>query len=475
MPTPEMIEKEKRKELIILRNIHEQALELLSLPSFGIFTKSRKLISLMAQNKVADYCEKTNRLAISLDHARTCLEIAAENVATKRPFLLGSNSYSVGGAPSLIETGVFRETIKGKLYEPVSRPATLKDAEEAIRIISHYQDIFQIGDSPVKPVYPRIKQGPSYYRYRLAKMLDEILHEETIRDLGVAELDDKQILEFLEERFMHWFDPIDSPLRANDELIEKLLRSVMLGANVAIASMPQGTINAPHTPYGLAVQSRAEIYAGIVFAVTANKNAFCVYAAYPCPTDYITGEMIHGSLEHNLMCALEARINIEITGLATDQAGGTNDQEFTTDRFGNLNEKLFRQGDMGRRLITAAKVRRLRQPCGFVKNTGIFNLGNLIIEANLIREHRKELQMKKDKGESIPQIDILCLTEDPDALCVIVEQVERGVGFKENCYHTTQTMMWWSEWIRNLRNFYRDSPEVLELFPEDLQNSKILY
>jgi len=410
----EKIVKKDKEELEFYKRVHENAKRVLW--DVGFKLTNPEIIELLENTKKAVYDTGTGRIHIfydplnGIDYVQECVDLS---VKAKENFkrMPSYNSFSLGGAVPFIE----------EEKEEEWRLATYDDVKRSAKMAAEYQDVIQVWDSPIY-----VYKGS---RFETAKILDETVPQ--LKEIGVEEMTDDEVKHFLSDDWMHWFDPVHSPLTGSKREMSALLRSARLGATLAIASMPMAGYSAPYTPEGLLTMGHSEVLFGNCIAQTANPGIVCIHAGYPCPTEKY--QMIHGSLEHNLINAAMARLNMWVTGLPTDQAGATNSLPRT-------NTQAYEEGRNGRNLFRSTGFHVIRQAFGFVNNTAAFNF----------EKFEKEIEHERNDREKINlQLDKLFIPDDPKVMEVITR---RGSSLYMDDMHTLANYgIVWEDWVQKFK------------------------
>jgi trimethylamine:corrinoid methyltransferase-like protein len=404
----------------ILSRIHENALWVLCYPGVKVH-RCPEAKEILEESGVATYDQASGRILFHEPAVvQHYVDIAVEAGLNSFPLRPWSGSYSLGGAVTWVPTGTFNK----KTGEEIWRSPTLEDVCVMSELAVDYQDLFPMWCRPF---------FIDKHHYETAKIMDSKVPQ--LKSMGMVELSDNQVVEFCGPEWVHWTDAVMSPLVALRRETVSIIRSAKLGAQLALASMPVSPA-APYTPEGLLTLAHAEVLFQIVLAQIANPGTVCIHAGYPCAPLWPPRGMAHGTFSHNAINAAMARINMVITRLPSNQAGGTTSEL-------KVNGKALADGRIGRRLLRLLGFDSIRQAFGFGANTAFFSLVKFLQETRLERV---------DRRKPITRLPVLLLPEDPKVMDTICTYAVSGNFY--NADNTLNNSGVWKDWEVNFVNFY---------------------
>jgi len=385
--------------------IHSNAKKVLEEAGFKLFSKDIRTI--LEGTGMAGYDEKTGHIHILKDYTQECIDRAPKKLKVDP----GRNSFGLGGRLQLIEEkpAIHEE---GYFINQEVRPATYTDLKWAVDYIANNTDVIKFSHTPIGV--------PNGNLYRMARIMHDNLPNDFLKGISMAEMGDKEVSQFVSPDWVHIFCGVESPLTEIPEKMGGIVRSARLGANLGLSTMPMSGTNAPQTPEGLLTLCHAEVLFMIVVAQTVCPEVTCIHYGFPCPTKNYY--MMFGSIQHAMMNAAMAHLNMEVTKLPAMQSAGSTHQPY-------LNSESLEEGIKCRAFLRHVGFHMMRHAFGTTHNTNFFSFQKLVLDVEAERN-----KLGKEEGEIV-------IPEDKQACDVIIRKGS-DPNYMED-YHTTQNIMCW--------------------------------
>lgn len=374
------------------------------LEEVGVYCDNKEIIDLLESTQLTGYDSHTNRIHITRDLIKICLDATPR----KSKFPIPNRSFGPGGIAAFVEQGddyieccidthmgeiarIAQEFQLPFIFRSVGINLTPLEEVKSIDIIKKYYSGY---------IYVRVESDDGIWRVKLEN------------DISGKICTTHSILL--------------SPLRLNNvnNNITIFLKCIKYGIPIYLTTMPMTCLTGPATLYGIGILSFAEFLFGLCLCQIVNPGIIVVNGAFPTATDPRQNYSSNlGSIYHNLVNHTVARMSEE-QDIPSIQSGCTISTEKHDPNGDWETERGYKLWN------TWSDWHQLRHTTGFVNNLISFNFDKMRRDCKLMK--------RVVENNELYQGDIDELVYDAEAVDVISDCAENGI-FKDH-NHTLKNM-----------------------------------